>query len=78
MSVCTTIKCNPTIRKKNIPKTGDFVTLTRTGRVKKVTNGYELEFDGPCGIFDDVDRVLVAGFAVVHDDDIDNCGGHTP
>lgn len=34
----TSIKAKPTIRKKNIPKKGDFIRLTSTGRAAKISN----------------------------------------
>lgn len=39
----TTIKAKPTIRKKNIPKKGDLVRLTSTGRVARISNNDESE-----------------------------------
>lgn len=38
-----TIKANTTIRKKNIPKKGDFVRFTSTGRAARISNNDESE-----------------------------------
>jgi hypothetical protein len=58
-------KALPTIRKKNVPKKGDLVAMTKSGRVKRIS----CDEGDLVGIYLGDGEIIFEGIAVVKDED---------